>query len=71
MVGSPPNASVTVDDQFVGTLELVASRGVALPPGKHHVSVEAVGFVPWDRVVEAHEGDAPVRLEVRLTPLPD
>ena len=71
MLGSPPNASVTVDDQFVGTLEVVATRGVALPPGTHHVTVEAAGFLPWDKVVEAREGDAPVKLEVRLVPVPD
>jgi hypothetical protein len=71
MTGSPPNASVTVDDQFVGTLELVATRGVALPPGTHHVTVEAAGFIPWDKVVEAREGDVPVKLEVRLVPVPD
>ena len=71
MSGSPPNASVTVDDQFVGTLELVAARGVALPAGTHHVTVEAAGFFPWDNVVEAHEGDAPLRLDVKLVPIPD
>jgi hypothetical protein len=71
MAGSPPNASVTVDDQFVGTLEVVSTRGVALPPGVHHVSVEAAGFLPWDKVVEAREGEAPMKLDVRLVPVPD
>ena len=71
VAGSPPNASVTVDDQFVGTLEVVSTRGVALPPGVHHISVEAAGFLPWDKVVEAREGATPVRLEVRLVPVPD
>ena len=42
----PETASVTVDDQFVGTLSLVASRGVALPAGTHHVTVEAPGYLP-------------------------
>ncbi len=71
MAGTPPNASVTIDDQFVGTLELVAARGVALPPGAHHVTVEAAGYLPWDKVVEAREGDAPLRLDVKLVPVPD
>jgi hypothetical protein len=37
----------------------------------HHVSVEAAGYLPWDKVVEAREGDAPLRLEVKLVPVPD
>jgi hypothetical protein len=70
-LGGPPTASVTVDDQFVGTLEIVAARGVALPPGTHHVSVEAPGYLPWDKVVEAKEGGGPVKLDVKLVPIPD
>lgn len=71
MVGGPPNASVSVDDTFVGTLEVVVRRGVALPPGKHRVSVEAPGHFPWDKLVEATEGQGPVRLDVKLVPVPD
>jgi hypothetical protein len=71
MIGAPPNASVTIDDQFVGTLDVVAARGVALPPGQHRVSVEAAGFFPFDQIVEAQEGDAPLRVEVKLVPVPD
>jgi hypothetical protein len=71
MVGSPPNASVTIDDQFVGSLAVVQARGVALPPGQHRVSVEAAGFFPHDQIVEAKEGNAPIRLDVKLTPVPD
>ena len=44
--------------------------GAALPPGAHHVSVEAPGYLPWDRVVEAKEG-APLRLDVRLVKVPE
>ena len=71
MVGSPPNASVTVDDMFVGTLDVVSRRGVALPPGTHRVSVEAPGHLPWDKVIEAKEGQAPVQLDVKLVATPD
>ena len=71
VVGGPPNASVTVDDTFVGTFDVVARRGVALPPGTHRVSVEAPGHLPWDKVVEAKEGQSPVRLDVKLVPVPD
>jgi len=71
MVGSPPNASVTVDDIFVGRLDIVAARGVALPVGTHRISVEAPGYLPWDKMVEAKEGAGPLRLEVRLVATPD
>jgi len=71
MVGGPANASVTVDDIFVGTLDVVSRRGVALPPGTHRVSVEAPGHLPWDKLVEAKEGEAAVHLDVKLVPIPD
>lgn len=69
--GGPPNATVTIDDRFVGTLAVVAARGVALPVGQHHVTVEAAGFFPWDEAIEAVAGQGPVRLDVTLTPIPD
>ena len=71
MVGAPPNATVTVDDIFVGTFDVVSRRGVALPPGSHRVSVEAPGHLPWDKVVEAREGAGPMQLDVKLVPIPD
>lgn len=71
MAGGPPNASVTVDDIFVGTFDVVSCRGVALPPGAHRVSVEAPGHLPWDKVIEAKEGAGPVQLDVKLVPVPD
>jgi hypothetical protein len=71
MAGSPPNASVTIDDIFVGRLDMVQARGVALPVGSHRVSVEAPGYLPWDKVVEAKEGAGPLRLDIRLVTMPD
>jgi hypothetical protein len=68
---TPPNASVTIDDQFVGTLDVVAARGVAMPPGVHHITIEAPGYLPWDKAIEVKEGDPPVRLEVKLVAVPD
>jgi len=71
MHGSPADAVVIIDDQAVGTLDLIQARGVALPVGVHHVTVKAQGYFPWDREVEAVEGSGPVRLEVALVPVPD
>jgi hypothetical protein len=69
--GGPPNASVTIDDIFVGTLDVVSARGVALPVGVHRMSVEAPGYLPLDRFVEAKEGSRPLSLDVTLVPVPD
>jgi hypothetical protein len=67
--GAPPEASVTIDDEYVGPLSAVMVRGVALPVGSHRISVEAQGYFPWDKIVEAKSEI--VRLDVRLTPIPD
>jgi hypothetical protein len=69
MRGTPPEATVTIDDHFVGPLDVVAARGVALPKGSHRISVEADGYFPWDKQVDAR--DKPVEIEVRLTAIPD
>jgi hypothetical protein len=69
--GAPGDASVTIDDRYIGPFAYVARRGVAMPPGKHRVTVEKPGYFPWDRLVEAHEGDPPVQLDVTLTKIPD
>lgn len=67
--GNVPDASVTVDDQYLGALAYVASKGVALPPGPHRITVEKAGWFPWDRLVEAK--DEPVVLQIVLTKIPD
>jgi hypothetical protein len=69
--GAPPDATVTIDDRPIGAFAFVQKRGVALPPGKHHITVEKSGYFPWDRLVEAHDGDPPVILDVTLTKIPD
>ncbi len=71
MVGDPPQARVIVDEQYIGSLAFVASRGVALPVGSHRITVEAPGFFPQDQVVAVEEGDAPVKLDVHLVRVPD
>jgi hypothetical protein len=71
MAGTPADATVIIDDEAIGTLELVAAHGVALPVGVHHVTVKAGGYFPWDREVKAEEGQTPIRLDVALVPVPD
>lgn len=67
--GNVPDASVTIDDQYIGALAYVARRGVALPPGQHRITVEKPGYFPWDRLIEAR--GEPIHLDVTLTKIPD
>ena len=69
IAGTPADATVTIDDQRVGSLQLVAARGMRVFAGRHRISVESAGYLPWDQVIEAK--DEPVRLDVKLVPIPD
>ncbi len=69
--GAALDASVTIDERYLGSFAYVAKRGVALPPGKHRITVEKSGFFPWDRLVEVREGDPPIQLDVAMVKIPD
>ena len=72
MEGTPPSATVIVDEEAVGQLDFVSAHGIALPPGVHHVTVTASGYFPWDKKLEARPGSPPIRLPaVTLVPVPD
>lgn len=66
---TPPDASVTIDEQYVAMLGEVTARGVRLPEGEHRITVEREGYFPWDRIVVSD--GKPIRLEVDLVPIPD
>jgi hypothetical protein len=67
---TPRDASVTIDEQYVGPLGWVAARGVRLPLGEHRITVERDGYFAYDATVVA-TGSAPIRLDVELVPVPD
>jgi hypothetical protein len=67
--GAPSGATVTIDDVRVGSLAVVQARGVRVPAGKHRVSVEADGYLPYDVVVDAVKD--PVLVDVSLAQVPD
>jgi hypothetical protein len=71
VAGTPPGATVIIDEEALGTLDFVAAHGVALPPGLHHVTVKATGYFPSDQTVDAQPGSGPVKLAVALIPVPD
>jgi hypothetical protein len=66
---TPRDASVIIDEQYIGPLTYVAAHGVRLPVGEHRITVQKPGYFPWDRLVEADR--EPIHLEVELVPIPD
>jgi hypothetical protein len=66
---TPPDASVTIDEQYIGPLGYVAAHGVRLREGEHRISVTKAGYFPWDRLIKADT--EPVKLNVVLEPIPD
>ena len=68
---SPKSARVIIDDQPLGNLDYVVKRGVALPPGKHRITIEADGYLPWDTEVDAGPSGGLVKLDVKLVKKPD
>ena len=66
---SPRDASVSIDEQYIGPLSIVAAHGVRLPVGEHRISVEKSGYFPFDSLVRADRDD--IVLSVKLEPVPD
>jgi hypothetical protein len=60
---------VVIDEQYVGTLGVVAARGVRLPIGEHRITVEKEGYFPYDELVTADRDD--IELKVELQAIPD
>lgn len=67
--GTPSDASVYIDEQYVGPLYYVGARGVRLPEGQHRITVSREGYFNWDTVVVADRD--PIALKVVLVPVPD
>jgi PEGA domain len=65
---TPRDATVYIDEQFVGFLGVVAARGVKLPEGEHRITVEKVGYFPWDRRVVSDRQPISLRVELRKIP---
>jgi PEGA domain len=66
---SPGDATVFIDEDYVGPLGYVAARGVRLPVGEHRITVQRDGYFPWDELVVADR--KPIELHVVMTPIPD
>ena len=66
---APRDASVIIDEEYVGPLWIVAARGVRLPVGEHRITVQKEGYFPWDKLVVADR--QPIVLDVTLVAVPD
>jgi hypothetical protein len=66
---TPKNASVSIDEQYIGPLVYVGSHGVRLPIGTHRITVEKDGYFPFDQLVTSDRDD--IELIVKLEPIPD
>lgn len=67
---TPADASVVIDEQYVGPLGYVAAHGVRLRLGEHRVSVTKTGYFPYDRLIVKSDSE-PLELDVVLEPIPD
>lgn len=70
LAASPDEATVTMDDQVLGSVEFVEKRGVAMPPGRHRLTIEHQGYFPHDQWVEAPPSASVVRVEAALKKIP-
>lgn len=66
--GAPRDASVYVDERFVGLLGVVAARGVRLPEGQHRIMVRRDGYFPWYRLVTSDRQAIELSVELRRIP---
>lgn len=69
LAGTPRDAEVTVDEEYVGPLYLIAAQGLRLPVGRHRITVTKDGFFPWDRLVDADRST--IQLPVKLVRVPE
>ncbi len=66
---TPKSALVYIDEQYIGTLSYVGARGIRLPEGEHRITVEKVGYFPYDTIVVSDR--EPIHLDVKLVKIPD
>ena len=66
---TPRDASVIIDEEYIGPLGYVARHGVRLPVGEHRITVEKEGYFPHDELVNADRTD--IVVDVELEPIPD
>ena len=69
--GEPDDALVTIEDQYIGKLGKIEKAAVPLKPGTYRVTIEQVGFFPFDVIVTVPDEGEPKTVKVNLEPIPD
>lgn len=67
----PLYAQVTIDDENIGSLRRVREHGVALPPGRHRITVEATGYLPFDIEVNAPNEGGLLHVQIQMIQIPN
>lgn len=70
VTGSPDDALVTVDDEYLGTLARLRRFGIKVSEGEHRLTVEADDRFPHDALVRV-QADQTVTVDVKLEKVPD
>jgi len=70
VVCSISDASVFVDGKYVGRLQVLKNRLVALPPGTHRIVVRRQGFFPRYRMVTVRRNEVVIVRAVLRRVLP-
>jgi hypothetical protein len=68
VVAEPANATVQIDERFVGAARVLQKQPASVPPGKHRVTIEAPNYFPHDLELDMPVGVT--SLEIKLRPVP-
>ncbi len=66
---TPRDASVYIDEEYIGPLGMVIRRGIKFRVGEHRITVIKDGYFPYDKLVVADR--KPIKVQVELVPVPD
>jgi hypothetical protein len=69
VIAEPPNTSVYVDDNFVGTGRVLAVKPAVIHPGERFITFTATGYFPHDLKLTLPSGTTSIN--IRLRPIPE
>lgn len=68
VIAEPETASVYVNDQFVGSARVLATRPKPMPPGVKFITFQAPDYFPHDVRLDLPAGETTVRIKLRPIP---
>ena len=69
IVAEPDTTTVYVDDRYVGSARVLATKPKALSPGVKLVTFKAPGYFPHDLRLDLPSGTTTVHMKLRKVPL--